>query len=238
MKITPHKPDKEPAHRRRVHYLEPPDAGLTLIELLIVFSVLLILAAVVVILPALASRPTTCRLNCTNNQKQIGLSFKTWSIDNNDRFPMQVSTNEGGTKELITGPAFVHFVVMSNELSTARILLCPNETKRTWATNFTSDLSNSKISYFVGLDATDTNATLFLTGDRNITNGIRPAGGLLTLTTNRPAGWTEELHRSSTNRKTMIGNLALSDGSVHQVGNLGLRQALQASGQPNRLALP
>src|SRR5215471_17674280 len=110
-------------------------SAFTVLELLVVVIVVFIL--ITVFFPVLFPRQhTECRINCTNNQKQIGLAFKTWSIDNEDRFPMQVSTNQGGSMELTNGLwAFAHFQVMSNELSTPRVLLCPIEPKRTYATN-------------------------------------------------------------------------------------------------------
>jgi hypothetical protein len=111
-------------------------------------------------------------------------------------------------------------------------LFCPADTKRNYATNFTSDLNNSRISYFVGMDATQTNTAMFLSGDRNITNGCAITRGLLELTTNRPTGWTSELHFKS-------GNVGLADASVQQVTTLGLRSLLEAAGSAtNRIALP
>ena len=200
--------------------------ALTVPELLIVTAVLAILAAV--ILPFL--RPQHHHhLFCGNNLKQIGLAFRTWELDNNDQFPMQVSTNDGGTRELISGPnTFVHFAAMSNELSTPAILLCPQESRRTRATNFTSDLNNSKISYFVGVDAVETNLSLFLSGDRNLTNDLVPIKGMLILPPRSPARWTAELHKSK-------GNLLLPDGSVLQVETRGFRTP---PGSVNRLSMP
>src|SRR2546428_12227388 len=91
----------------------------TVIELLIVVSVLAILAAI--ILPGLARpwRHPGQQINCANNLKQVGLSFRTWALDNGDKSPMQVSVTNGGTMELVgAGMTFMHFAVMSNELST------------------------------------------------------------------------------------------------------------------------
>src|SRR6266478_5107680 len=105
--------------------------GFKLIELLLVVLGLGILASFV--LPQLARRNArSSRISCANNLKQVGLSFRTWSLDNNDRYPAQVSVTNGGTMELVeSGQAWVHFLVMSNELSTPRILMCPEEPDRT-----------------------------------------------------------------------------------------------------------
>jgi prepilin-type processing-associated H-X9-DG protein len=168
-----------------------------------------------------------------NNLKQIGVSFITWAGDHGDKFPMQVSVTNGGSMEFVgTSETFRHFQVMSNELGTPRILFCPVDTKRNFATNFMSDFKNSRISYFVGVDATQTNITMFLSGDRNITNGSAIIRGLLELTTNRPAGWTSELH-------SRAGNVGLADGSVQPVTIYGLQSLMWEPGAAtNRLAMP
>jgi prepilin-type processing-associated H-X9-DG protein len=87
------------------------------------------------------SRPET--INCVNNLKQIGLSAKMWALDHGDQFPFNLSTNVGGTAELCArGPdgfdtnAFLHFQVLSNEVITPLILVCPRDRARKPAANF------------------------------------------------------------------------------------------------------
>lgn len=88
-----------------------------------------------------------------NNLKQIGLAFRIWEGDNGDQYPFNVSQAKGGVKELCKtdsngfekNPAAV-FMVMSNELSTPRILVCPNDPQKQAATDFSS-LTADNISY-------------------------------------------------------------------------------------------
>src|SRR6266496_2739087 len=149
-----------------------PVGAFTLIELFISIAVLIVLAAM--LLPTMrGNKAPASRINCTCNLKQIGLAFSTWALDHHDTYPMHISVTNGGTLEFVpSGLAYVHFQVLSNELSTPKILVCRADSKRVPATNFTSDFSNQKISYFVGLNLVQSNANGFLSGDRNITNTL------------------------------------------------------------------
>jgi prepilin-type processing-associated H-X9-DG protein len=144
---------------------------------------------------------------------------------------MAISTNRNGTLEWVEGGnASRHFQVMSNELSTPKILICPSD-NRNFANNFNS-LKNENLSYFVGLDAEDVRPELLLSGDRNITNGLAPKRTILILPPDRPAGWTEAIHRDQ-------GNIAFADGTVLSFTTLALRNALRKTGDStNRIALP
>jgi hypothetical protein len=89
-----------------------------------------------------AESPAT-RITCVNNLKQIGLTFRLWAIDHHDQFPFNVGTNAGGTREFcVVGndgfdrSAALHFQVMSNELNTPRLLVCPEDRSKKAATNF------------------------------------------------------------------------------------------------------
>src|SRR5207237_823706 len=107
----------------------------TVLELLVLLATLAVLAAL--LLPALLPSKRYHGPNLVNNPKQIGLLLRIWSGDNNDRFPMAVPTSEGGTMGFPAGTnVFEHFRAMSNELNTPKILVCPDDKKRTAATNF------------------------------------------------------------------------------------------------------
>ena len=209
------------------HFTRP---GFTLVGLLVIIAVIAILAAM--LLPALASAKRKAqRINCVNNLKQDGLAFRLWAGDNGDKYPMAVSTNKNGTMEYAEGGnAFRHFQVMSNELSTPKILVCPAD-DRTAAASF-ARLKNQNVSYFVGLNVEETRPQMLLTGDRNITNGLSPVRSVLELRAKIPAGWTEALHNGA-------GNIGVADGSVQQASIPGLQQMLKNTGDStNRIALP
>src|SRR5438105_15916827 len=102
-------------------------AGFTLIEALTVVFVLVVLGGL--ILPASnGNRFKSERVQCVNNLKNIGLALRIFATDNADRFPWEVPVADGGTRELhALGAPFHTFKVLSNELSTPKILVCPQD---------------------------------------------------------------------------------------------------------------
>lgn len=142
--------------------------ALTLVEVMVIVAVLGLLIAL--LLPSLAKpRARSSRINCDNNLKQIGLSFRIWAADNGDRYPMQVPVNEGGTLELVPlGNVFPHFQILSNELNTPKVLACPKDRSRKAAANFLAGFNNAHVSYFVGLDAEEARPQMLLAGDSNL----------------------------------------------------------------------
>lgn len=106
-------------------------------------------------------------ISCINNLKQIGLSFKIWSGDNQDLYPFHLSTNAGGTRELCLRDAdgfdrrsWIHMLVLSNELNTPKVLVCPEDRSRTPATNW-AELGPQHVTYRVrsGPGIAETNTT-------------------------------------------------------------------------------
>lgn len=221
--------------------------ALTLIELMIIIAVLAVVA--ILFLPLFFRPHGGMRLNCANNQRQIGVAFKTWSLDNNGRLPMQVPATNGGTMEAVgSGIAFVHFQAISNELNTPKILFCPEEndparavatvfsihTQGSWQgwIPFTNDLN---LSYFVGVDADPTRPQMPLAGDRNLaTNGVPLRHGLHTFSTNASLSWVKPRPRHNGG-----GYIGLVDGSVQGFNASALKGVLAGSGAAtNRLAFP
>lgn len=200
----------------------------TLTELIIILAVVCVLA--MLLAPALLrAKHRSQRIGCTCRLKQIGLASKTWALDHTNLYPVQVAVAHGGSMERMTsGAAFCFFQVMSNELSTPTVLTCPADTRRP-VKDF-ARLTNSNLSYFVNISVDDAHPEMVMAGDRNLTNGSPAVNGLLTLSTNRPAGWTHELHNG-------YGQVLLTDGSVQQLSAATLRLAFQGS-EGSRLAIP
>ena len=207
--------------------------ALTLTEVLVVIVVLVILA--VMLLPATnGNKRSAPRIECVSNLKQIGIAFRLWEGDNGDKYPMAVSVTNGGAMELVaTGNVAACFQVMSNELNTPKILLCPEDTHRTYATNFSAGFSGANISYFVNPDAVETYPQMILDGDDNLLVDGKPVQpGILNLRPGITIGWTKDRHHG-------VGNIGMADGSVQQVTISGLTNALIQTGvATNRWLIP
>ncbi|HSU56641.1 MAG TPA: prepilin-type N-terminal cleavage/methylation domain-containing protein [Candidatus Dormibacteraeota bacterium] len=212
-------------------------AAFTLIEMLVVIAIIGILAAL--LLPALSkAKARAQRIECVSNLKQAGLAFHLFAHDHNSLFPMQVSTNSGGSLQFVqsairapTGFALTyhHFQPLSNELVTPRVLHCPADTRM--ATNQFALLRNENISYFVGLSADYGKPNSILAGDRNVTNDYVAILGMAQLDASHFLRWTHELHQFK-------GNLLFGDGHVEERNSLALLAGNQQQMPTTTLLMP
>jgi prepilin-type processing-associated H-X9-DG protein len=176
------------------------NGAFTLIELTVVVVLLALLTAS--LLPVLAgTRVRDRHLTCTNNLKQVGLAFRTWSLNHDGNMPMAVPWAQGGDSEDVgsrvlfatqkTSPyagsrgVSMMFLCMSNELATPKNLFCPAEfevsyrqpattfsgTKGPGRVPYTNDLN---VSYFIGVDAQESFPRMLLGGDHNLGGNANP----------------------------------------------------------------
>jgi prepilin-type N-terminal cleavage/methylation domain-containing protein/prepilin-type processing-associated H-X9-DG protein len=210
--------------------------ALTLIEVLVVIAVVAVLVSL--LFPALAkSNAKANRIQCVSYLKGVGVAFRIFSMDSTNRFPFQLSTNFGGSKEYANDASQLwrQFSVISNELSTPIIVHCPADRERTEARDFSNFTSNQQLSYFVGLNASEENPQIILSGDRNlILDGKSLGGQIITLSSNANIAFDKRIHRES-------GNIAMGDGSVQQMSSGRLREAIlnaALAGSTNTLVVP
>jgi prepilin-type N-terminal cleavage/methylation domain-containing protein len=243
-------------NKTAIHYrmkkILKQNAAFTLIELLVVIAIIAILAAM--LLPALAAAKRKAqRINCVNNLKEVGLAFRVWEGDNGDQYPMSVSTSSGGAQSMVNsqtttatlaGGSFIYaFLVMSNELSTPKILLCTSDTTHTVAaTNFAPQITagftfggtttitlNAAytpiqwVSYFLCGDAAEPYPQMILTGDRNIGTTGGNVSGAAAVKINGTNAIAYNVIGTTAGATTCAPLWGWTQNDMHQkVGNLGI----------------
>ena len=235
----------------------------TLIELLVVIAIIAILAGM--LLPALAkAKAKAQRIKCSSNLKQVALSFKMFAGDNDQRFPGALDVNQFAKSNR---SAYRHFFMLSNELGSTKILMCPGDVIRQpnaaqifGITDTTNNLvgllsaTNSAVSYFVGAEADETKPNMLLTGDRTMGpdtptqvwgSGTNYYTVLTTVdnVANIESRWSELATNNVSPHHDNAGNFALADGSVQQASSDRLKEALRLSRQSyganaNRIVFP
>jgi competence protein ComGC len=232
-----------------------PAGGWTKGELLVVIAVVVVL--LVVLLPALA-RVTSrvSKQSCVNHMKQIGTGFRLWAYEHEQRYPFShlSATYAGNATNL-----WKLFQMAADDISSPRILVCPQDSERRPALDFLTETNaqfssksfshpskrHSALSYFYGLDGTESLPGMILIGDRNLTrdptgSDISPGEALLkgeqrlgsSTNETRNLRWSSRMHDRG-------GNLAFMDGGVRQLTSPQLREAARKSGDTtNRVWMP
>jgi prepilin-type N-terminal cleavage/methylation domain-containing protein/prepilin-type processing-associated H-X9-DG protein len=217
---------------------QPNRRAFTLLELLMVIAIIALLA--VMLLPALARAKAQSKVvACASQLRQVGLGFHAFAHDHDGHFPMDAPTNTGGSLEFaqagasLGGPfyfAFRHFQVLSNDLVTPRLLVCPADFLREPVPDFAS-LRNEHVSYFVGVNAEFAKPGSLLAGDRNLRRADSGMDWMIRAGTNAPLVWTRSLHEDR-------GNLLFADGRVETLTSVGVQTAFQSSPLPVTTLLP
>lgn len=196
----------------------------TLIELVCTIAILAILAAL--LLPVLERGLSRARRTaCVNQLRNIGLAFQSFAHDHSDAFPMQVSTNQGGTKEIadatLDNPdlAFTcrHFQALSNDLVLAKVLRCPVDTRRVAANDF-GEVENTNVSYWVNVAATFSQPMTPLSGDRNVRTSGRTEWTFINFGAADRVEFNSELHGYQ-------GNVLFGGGQVETLAANRLQRA-------------
>jgi competence protein ComGC len=207
--------------------------AMTFIEVLVVIVVVLALA--VLALPSLArAKAKANRISCISNLKELGTAYRLWEGDHGDLVPSQQSVKKGGWADFLTNAnqgaiCWTNYAILQNELGQApKILICPAD-ERSSAADFTNHFKDdTHVSYFVGVNASDTYPQAIMGGDRNLGPGTTPdpdygfspksgKGNDVISPISSPVSWSLRIH--SAGNPVGAGNILLGDGSGQQTSS-------------------
>jgi prepilin-type processing-associated H-X9-DG protein len=208
------------------------ERAFTLVEVLVVIITIALLIFIVLPIFTVRSHGGRGDIVCRSNLKQVGLAMRMFSNEHDGRFPWAASKSEGGSMDYVKSTEiFRHFLSVTNELGSARILTCPYDLVRLKASDWNA-FTNNNLSYFAGLDATEDKANSILSGDRTLSLDGTNALGVIAIRTNTTLRIAGSFHEGGV-------NLAFGDGSAQQVTEKQVRRLVFLTNDlPMRLAVP
>ena len=204
---------------------------MTLLEALCVLSVIFMMLGM--LLPALGRSPRKSpAIRCLNNLKNIGLAFRIYATDHQDRFPMASAFTNGAVNEARVRPCHNYYRALSNELSDRRLMICPGSKKKP-AASF-STLEGANLTYFAGLVENPDDPALILAGDTHLLiRGVPARAGVVNLTGALNVEWDPKykIHAG-------YGYFVRADGSAQSLTAPRLRDQFTNSSGPKLLLFP
>lgn len=211
----------------------------TLLELVVVLALISVVFSLLLLPAGRKNHLKAASIKCSSNLKQIALSFKMFAADHNGNFPFAAPDSLAYTDD---SQAWLHFMTLSNELGSPKLLICPEDIYNKSSASFFSSRTNgapdtlttrknSAVSYFVGLDAKESMYDSWLAGDGQVSDvGRKHNGSLLYANGYSTLRWPDSIHAESP-------SVAFADGSVGRGSNF-MSTARWPSGTSNRLLLP
>ncbi len=202
--------------------------GITKPEVLVIVALMILLGSILAVWLA-KPKHRLSEMSCPAKLGRVGVAFSGYANEHGGSFPMALSTNAGGTREYadVGRDAYKHFQVFSNVMVLCEFLVCPQDS-RTVAINWAS-MSNSNVSYFVGIDANSRRPDSILAGDRNVTTSSSSVVRLESC-----QSWIETIGLHGSN-----GYVLFADGHAEKLSSAGLSNVIERAGSlTNRVAVP
>jgi hypothetical protein len=211
--------------------------GFTRLELLAAISAATLVC--VAAMPLLGASTSVSKMaGCYNNLRQLGVGMRIWSNDHGDALPWVTPVSEGGTRPINSIPktavGWVEFLTFSNQLSSPRVLACPEDAATKVALNWTtgpagfgnSGYRANALSYMLSFHGSVWFPRSVAVADRDIrvtaTGSCSPGGAtnVSVIGASDPqVTWTNAVHARA-------GHLLFMDGSVEFISSQSLIKAI------------